>query len=84
MITFYVGFMLVFLMLLWLCFFFKTQIVFGMGLSCDFFVFYYFFLRLYNSLQKNKLSSFKLGYSGFLFLVMLLLYDLWCLVSCVG
>ena len=31
-------------------FFFKNQIVFGMGLSCDFFVFYYFILRLYNSL----------------------------------
>ena len=60
-ITFYVGFMLVFLMLLWLCPFFKNQIVFGMGLSCDFFVFSYFFLRLYNSLQKKKLSSFKLG-----------------------
>ena len=44
-ITFYVGFMLVFLMLLWLCpFFFKNLIVFGMGLSCDFFVFYDFFL----------------------------------------
>ena len=64
MITFYVGFMVVFLMLLWLlwlCPFFKNQIVFSMGLSCVFFVFYYFFLRLYNSLQKNKLSSFKLG-----------------------
>ena len=60
MITFYAGFMLVFLMLIWLSFF-QNQIVFGMGLSCDFFVFYYFFLRLYNSLQKNKLSSFKLG-----------------------
>ena len=34
-ITFYVGSMLVFLMLLWLCPFFKNQIVFGMGLSCD-------------------------------------------------
>ena len=45
----------------WLCPFFKNHIVFGMGLSFDFFVFYYFFLRLYNSLQKNKLSSFKLG-----------------------
>ena len=60
-ITFYVGFMLVFLMFLWLCPFFKNQIVFVMGLSFDFFVFYDFFLRLYNSLQKNKLSSFKLG-----------------------
>ena len=61
MITFYVGFVLVFLMFLWLCPFFKNLIVFGMGLFFDFFVFYYFFLRLYNSLQKNKLSSFKLG-----------------------
>ena len=43
-ITFYVGFMLVFLMLLWLCPFFKNQIVFGMGLSSDFFVFYDYFL----------------------------------------
>ena len=60
-ITFFCGFMLVFLMLLWLCPFFKNQIVVGMGLSCYLFVFYYFFLRLYNSLQKKKLSSFKLG-----------------------
>ena len=59
--TFYVGFMLVFLMFPWLCPFFKNQIVFVTGLSCDFFVFHYFFFRLYNSLQKNKLSSFKLG-----------------------
>ena len=43
-ITFYVGFVLVFLMFLWLCPFFKNQIVFVMGLSFDFFVFYYFFL----------------------------------------
>ena len=41
--------------------FFQNQIVFGLGLSYDFFVFYYFSLRLYNSLQKNKLSSFRLG-----------------------
>ena len=60
-ITFYVGFVVIFLMFRWLCPFFKNQIVFGMGLSFDFFVFYYFFLRLYNSLQKNKLSSFKLA-----------------------
>ena len=60
MITFYVRFMVVFLMFR-CCPFFKNQIVFVMGLSFDFFVFYYFFLRLYNSLQKNKLSSFKLG-----------------------
>ena len=61
MITFYVVFFLVFLMLFRFCPFFKNQIVFGLGLSCDFFVIYYFFLRLHNSLQKNKLSSFKLG-----------------------
>ena len=40
--------------------FFKNQIVFGLGLSFDFLVSYYFFLRLGNRLQKNKLSSFKL------------------------
>ena len=79
--TFYVGFVVVFLMSCWLCPFSKKQIVRGMGLSFDFFVFYYFFLRLYNSLQKNKLSSFN---KLFLFLVMLLFYDLWYLVSCVG
>ena len=61
MITFYVGFMLVFSYVTLVVSFFKNQIVFGMGLSCDSFMFYYFFLRLYNSLQKNKLSSFKLG-----------------------
>ena len=60
-ITFYVGFMVVFLMFRWLCPCFKNQIVFLMGQSFDFFVFCYFFLRLYNSLQNNKLSSFKLG-----------------------
>ena len=38
-ITFHAGFMLIFLRLLWSCPFFKNQIVFGMGLSCDFFVF---------------------------------------------
>ena len=54
----FVVFVVVFL---WLCPFFKNQIVFVMGLSFDFFVFYYFFLRLYNSIQKKKLSSFKLG-----------------------
>ena len=59
--TFYVGFVVVLLMSCWLCTFSKKQIVCGMGLSFDFFVFYYLFLRLCNSLQKNKLSSFKLG-----------------------
>ena len=56
MITFYVGFILVFLMLLWLCPFFKNQIVFDMGLSCDFFVFYYFFLP---KLKHQRLSQKK-------------------------
>ena len=59
--TFYVELLWFFLMSCWLCPFFKNQIVCGMGSSFDFFVFYYFFLRLYNSLQKNNLSSFKLG-----------------------
>ena len=36
--------MLVFLMLLWFCPFFKTRIVFGMGLSCDFLCFLISFL----------------------------------------
>ena len=60
MITFYVGFMLVFLMFRWLFPFLKNQNVFGLGLFCDFFLFYCFFFRLGNGLQKNKLSSFKL------------------------
>ena len=60
-ITFCVGFVWSFLCYFGCVLFFKNQIVFGLGLSYDFFVFYYFFLRLYNSLQKNKLSSFKLG-----------------------
>ena len=59
-LTFYVILFLVFLLFLWLCPFLKNQIVFGLGLSCDFLMFYYFFFRLGNSLQKNKLSSFKL------------------------
>ena len=61
MITFYVVFFWSFLCYFGFVLFFKNQIVFGLGLSCDFFVIYYFFLRLHNSLQKNKLSSFKLG-----------------------
>ena len=56
MLTFSVVFFLVFLMLLWLCPFFKNQGVFGLGLSCDFLVFYDFFF----SLKKNKLSRYKL------------------------
>ena len=38
-LTFYVIFSLVFLLLLWLCSFFKKLIIFGLGLSCDFFCF---------------------------------------------
>ena len=60
-LTLYGGFFWVFLYYSWLCPFSKNQIIFGLGLSFDFFVFYYFFRGLYNSLQKNKLSSFKLG-----------------------
>ena len=44
MITFYVGFMVVFLMFRWLCPFFKNQIVFGMGLSSTFLCFIISFL----------------------------------------
>ena len=33
-ITFYVGFIVIFLMFRWLCLFFKNQIVFGMGFLC--------------------------------------------------
>ena len=47
-----------FLLLFWLCHFLKNQIVwFGFVLSFDFLVFYTFFFRLINSLQKKKLSS---------------------------
>ena len=53
-LTIYVILFLVFPLLLWLCPFLKNQIVFGLGLSCFFLVFYCFFLRLGNSLQKNK------------------------------
>ena len=60
-LTFYIILFLVFLLFRCLCPFLKNQFVFGLGLSCDFLVFYYFFFRLRNSLQKIKLSSFKLG-----------------------
>ena len=45
----------------------------GLGLSFDIFVFYLFVFRLESSLQKIKLSTFKLvlirfGYRGFSFL----------------
>ena len=63
MLTFYVVLFLVFLLLLWLCPFLKNQIVFGLGLSCDFLVFYDFFLRLGNSLKKNNLASFYRRFS---------------------
>ena len=78
-ITFLCWFFLVFLMLLWLCPFLKNQNVFGLGLFYDFFVFYYFVLRLYNSLQKNELSSFSwvdpVWVPWGFFLVMLLFYN---------
>ena len=60
MLTFFVVFFLVFLMLLWLCPILQKSNCFGLGLSCDFLVCYYYFFRLGNSLQKHKLSSFKL------------------------
>ena len=60
MLTFLLYYLFVFLLFRWLCPFLKNQIVFGLGLSCDFLVFYCFFFRLGKSLQKNKLSSFKL------------------------
>ena len=55
------------------CVLFSKIKLFGLGLSFDFFVFYLFVVRLESSLQKNKLSSFKLvfirfGYRGFYFL----------------
>ena len=89
MITFHAGFMLVFLMLLWSYPFFQKSNCFWYGFVLRLFCVLLFLLRFYNSLQKNKLSSFELGLSGlgtvgFLFLVMLLFYNLWCLVSCVG
>ena len=37
-LTFFVAFMLVFLMFIWLCPFFKNQIVFVISLSFDFFL----------------------------------------------
>ena len=53
-------FVLTFYVILFFCFPFVSLVVFGFGLSCDFLVFYCFFFRLGNFLQKNKLSSFKL------------------------
>ena len=38
------------------CVFFSKIKLFGLGLSFDFLLFYVFFFRLINSLQKNKLS----------------------------
>ena len=55
-LTFYVVFVTgFFLLLFWLCPFLKIKL-FGLGLRFDFLVFYTFFFRLINSLQKNKLS----------------------------
>ena len=42
-LTLYVDSFWSFLCYLWLCPFLKNQIVFGLGLSFDFFVFFYFF-----------------------------------------
>ena len=60
-ITFYVGFFWFFLCYFGCFLFSKIKLFLVFILSYDFFVFFYFFLRLYNSLYKNKLSSFKLG-----------------------
>ena len=61
MITFYVGFMLVFSYFTVVVFFFQKSNCFWYGFVLQLFLFYYFFLRLFNNLQKNKLSSFELG-----------------------
>ena len=55
------------------CVLFLKIKLFGMDLSRDFLVSYYFFFKLVNSLQKNKLSSseaglIRFGYRGFSFL----------------
>ena len=58
-LTFYVRLFQIFSFVALVVSFFQiNRIVFGLGLSCDFLVFYCFFFRLVNSLQKNKLSSF--------------------------
>ena len=44
-----------FLLLFYLCLFSKVKL-FGLGLSFNFLVFYGFFFRLIDSLQKSKLS----------------------------
>ena len=59
-LTFVLYYFLFFFFFRWLCPFLKNQIVCGLGLSCDFLVFYCFIFRLGNSLQKNNLCSFKL------------------------
>ena len=61
MITFYVGFFSGFSYVTLVVSFFQKSNCFWFGFVLRLFLFYYFFLRLYNSLQKNKLSSFKLG-----------------------
>ena len=66
--------------------FFSKIKLFVLSLSFDFLVFCSFVFRLKSSLQKNNLSSSKLGLIqfdtvGFLFLVVLLGCGLWCLVS---
>ena len=56
-LTFFVMLSLVFSFCGFSCVFFLKIKLFGLGLSCDFLVFYDFFFRLVNSLQKNKLFS---------------------------
>ena len=72
-LTFYIMFFTGFSFLLFrLCPISKNQ-VYGLGFSFDFLLFYSFFLRLTNSLRKNKLSGSlslfdPVGYRGFSFL----------------
>ena len=56
-LTFYVISLLVYSFCCFGCVLFLKIKLFGLGLSCDFLVFDYFFFRLINSLQKNKFSS---------------------------
>ena len=56
MITFYVGFMVVFLMFRWLCPFFKNRIVFGMGLSFDFIISFLDFIIVFKRINYPVLN----------------------------
>ena len=57
-LMFYVILLLVFSFCCFGCVLFLKIKLFGLGLCCDFLVFYDFFFRLVNSLQKKKLCSF--------------------------